>query len=266
MDNNVNWRQETISIPAGTQYEYVFRDTMPNQCFIQNLGNTVLYIGISHFPTETKFEFKCEAMAGVVVGRPINFSRLYFYNPLAQEIEVVLTSSNGAFSMDLLKNYNVNLTGDLASQIKFDGVITGFSAPLPSGSNLIGGVNVEDLPPLPVGVNHIGAVAVDDLPSIPAGSNLIGKIEVVPQTGYFYRESSVGVGGSDTQIFTFKEINFVSNDGTENLTITIKKSDGTTGQAITLKANEALSNIKLSGQSYTINSANGTSYRILLLS
>ena len=62
-----------------------------------------------------------------------------------------------------------------------EAIITGFSAPLPSGSNNIGRVVVTDIPPqeivfdtLPTGTNKIGRVDVDKLPALAAGVSHIG--------------------------------------------------------------------------------------------
>jgi hypothetical protein len=56
--------------------------------------------------------------------------------------------------------------------------VNGFNSSLPAGNNLIGHVDVDQLPALPAGTNNIGHINVDQLPALPAGTNNIGKVDL----------------------------------------------------------------------------------------
>jgi hypothetical protein len=278
---NQTWRQSNFTIKAGSEYELVLDDTTPNQAYINNYGLGKIYVGINMIPNDTKYEFCIEGAGSNVIGRPTAFTRLYFYNPSLTDASVSVMSCYDNFSMNILKNVNISLSGEVADQIKYDGVIKGFDVPLPVGNNSIGKVEVSKLPVIPEGTNNIGNVKVSQLPAIPEGTNNIGNVKItelppIPegvnnignvnitnQNDYFSKEYTLSENETDTINYLFNDVVMVSNDGINDMTVKFLNNNNVLGPNIILKSNECIS-IKLKGNGCEIYSMLGTSYRILL--
>jgi hypothetical protein len=286
---NQTWRQSNFTIKAGSEYELVLDDTTPNQAYINNYGLGKIYVGINMIPNDTKYEFCIEGAGSNVIGRPTAFTRLYFYNPSLTNCSISVMSCYDNFSMNILKNVNISLSGEVADQIKYDGVIKGFDVPLPtgnnsigkvevsklpvipSGTNNIGSVNVAQLPALSEGTNNIGNVNVSQLPALPEGTNNIGSVKVselpTNKENYHSTEFTFQSGSVTYEIdYIFNEIAYIINEGTAPLQVSFKRNDNNYGQNIILNQGQQITNIKLSGIAYKITPlGTGCKFNILLL-
>jgi hypothetical protein len=279
---NRQWRRYSFTILPDSDYELVFPDSSPNQGLVRNLsagGN--IFVGIDGYVNELNYEFTVEPNSSTIIGKAISFNRIYLHNPNSESINVVVDSTFGEFDLSLLKEFKVNLSGEVAEEIRYNGIINGFTVPLPAGTNNIGDVDVLTLPSLPAGTNNIGDVDVLTLPSLPAGTNNIGDVDVVSlpelptgdnvigrikmerSTDYHYREYTLTPLESDEQNYVFSEIVMLSNDGINDLKVKFKNSINIYGSEITLKPSEVI-NFTLGGNGYTVYSEYGTEYRILL--
>lgn len=169
------WRRDVIEIKAGSHYEYDFLDTKPNTFYLQNRGKSEIYVGITEIPAVNDYEFKIEPLSADVFGRPIGTNKLYLYNDSINDIVVTLYSYAGVFDINVLKQLAVTVAGGGSGSggTSFDGVITGFKTgvSLPSGSNLLGRVSIQN--PTEVGnwTNSDVVSAIQFLQNMSANSN-----------------------------------------------------------------------------------------------
>ena len=160
-----------------------------NSITVRNYGQSPIYFKLIGTPQEKYYDFVVNPNTTQAWCLPSKFNRL---NTLTNsDCQVNVISYNAPYNPDMLRDFNVTLSADLQSQLKFDGVLqnsschignvtssVSFLPPLPSGNNLLGKIRVESLPPLPSGNNNIGNVGVDSLPPLPSGNNNIGNVGV----------------------------------------------------------------------------------------
>lgn len=112
---------------------------------------------------------------------------IQLYNATGSEAMIDLTSFEGDFDpVVLATSSGAASSGGGGGGGDYDGVIRGFTAPLPAGSNNIGKVVVTQMPditvtqgPLQEGTANIGKVQVTSLPSLPTGNATIGNVGIV---------------------------------------------------------------------------------------
>lgn len=139
--NTSNWLEDDIMIAPGECYELYFKDTCPNQYYIQNPNSTRLHVGISKLPTEENYEFCIGENASESVARPVGAKFLYLLNVGTVSANVKIFSYNGEFDLSLLNTVNLNVDSipvDVEEQITIKGFLSGAS--IPSGTNTIGKV------------------------------------------------------------------------------------------------------------------------------
>jgi hypothetical protein len=181
------WRQATINLKPQIVNEFVFPDTKPNHVHINNLGAGELYFGVSVIPSPTIHDMKIGGYGENLYAQESGFTRVQIWNDGTDETLIKLVSFEHAFNPATIKPTVVSGggVGGGGEGTTFDGVIKGFSVPLPSGANNIGRVVVSEMPnidvvidTLPAGVNQIGRVKVDTLPPLTEGVSHIGSVGI----------------------------------------------------------------------------------------
>lgn len=196
------WREKRIELQPGVN-TIDFPDTKPNHIHINNLGNSVLSFGAQNMiPNYDLYDKRIGPGGETLYARELGLERCMIYVDGNSPCLIILTTFEYEFNpLGLATNSGGGGSGGGSSA--FDGIIRGFTAPLPAGNNNLGRVQVTDLPPLPTGTNKIGTVDLEELPEgnnligrvgveslpdvqlkpLPQGSNVIGKVEVVGGIG-----------------------------------------------------------------------------------
>ena len=193
---NATWRKQLITL-APSLNTIDFTDTNPNLFALVNSNDVNIYGGFSILPNVSKYEFKAAQKATSKFGQPIPVNQLYLYNPSAENISIILFSMQGVFDFTVIEGMSVNLSTDnvnVGSAVNVSGFNAGVS--LPSGSNLMGKVNVPELD----GTKTIGKVIVPELD----GNHTLGNVKVTAVP-----ENLKTVVGNDTLIALLQQ--FVSN-------------------------------------------------------
>ena len=139
------WETNNISIEGGEVKEISLDNSKPNMFVLQNANPVDINISLSHIPTLYNYEFQVKANTTDTFGRPSSTTKVYLFNTGSVTANVKLFSVNDTFDMNILKNTNVNIDGASVT-VEDNGIIKGFQAgvSLPSGSNKIGKVGLED--------------------------------------------------------------------------------------------------------------------------
>ena len=193
---NATWRKQLITLTPSLN-TIDFTDTNPNLFALVNSNDVNIYGGFSILPNVSKYEFKAAQKATSKFGQPIPVNQLYLYNPSAENISIILFSMQGVFDFTVIEGMSVNLSTDnvnVGSAVNVSGFNAGVS--LPSGSNLMGKVNVPELD----GTKTIGKVIVPELD----GNHTLGNVKVTSVPSNLKT-----VVGNDTLIALLQQ--FVSN-------------------------------------------------------
>lgn len=136
-----NYDRTAHKIMANGVTTIEFNGEHPNYYRVYNLGNVPLYCSTMNIPTTKLFDFKVEPNSTMSFAEPHARDRIYVFNPNNVDVEILLTKWLGEFDpvYNALSNAAVNVFGS----IETDGLINGFNAPLPSGSNNIGKVGLD---------------------------------------------------------------------------------------------------------------------------
>lgn len=140
-----SWREDTVTVKAGSDAELDFIDTTPNMFICQNATNEKIHISIGSIPTLHNYEFAVEKNSVSTFGRPVPTRKIYLYNTGSASATVKIFSVHDTFDMNVLKNMSMKLEGS-DMNIKTDGIVRGFQAgvSLPAGNNKIGIVELDE--------------------------------------------------------------------------------------------------------------------------
>jgi hypothetical protein len=242
------WRQRTIDLAPKVVQEFVFIDTKPNHVLINNLGTGKIFMGISLIPSPTLFDMQVSPLSENLYAQDTGFTRIQLYSDGTDAQRLKITSFEHPFNPATIKPNNTGGGGGVVEGgggYTGEAIITGFSAPLPSGSNNIGRVVVSEIPPqtivfdtLPAGTNKIGRVDVDKLPALAAGVSHIGSVgidggvtissmppvtvsnEPVKQSHQTYEATVTTIASTFNMAGeTVNRISFLMNEGTTDLFI-----------------------------------------------
>ena len=183
------WRQHTIDIDPGVVEEFVFPDTKPNHVLLHNMGVGKVFVGVSLIPSPTLYDMQVSSYSESMYAQETGFTRIRMFNSGTDSQLVKITSFEHDFDPTVIKPTRSATTegggGTIEGPITGEMVVTGFQAPLPSGSNNIGRVVVTEIPAqtiefteLPPGANLIGRVKVDTLPALSSGVSHIGSVGI----------------------------------------------------------------------------------------
>lgn len=181
-------RQQLITVPASSRITVDFSDTKPNHFYINNLSVSEVYLGVTMIPDEIRYDKKVGPSGETMFARDQGVKSVDLFNATGADALIDLTSFEAEFDPNVLASSTSSTasSGGGGGGGNFDGVIRGFTAPLPAGSNNIGKVVVTQMPditvtqgPLQEGTANIGKVQVTSLPSLPTGSATIGNVGIV---------------------------------------------------------------------------------------
>ena len=244
-------------IPAGSTTTISIPGEPVNYFRIQNGGNTNLYCGLMHMPTEDSYEFRVPAGASRMYCEEKCYNYIYVLNNSTEDANIILYTFRAPFNPTVLAMTDFADEDSQAGQVNVE--ITGFTEPLPSGGNTIGNVGVNNL----IDYNTILANILSAVKSITGTSGGGGGASTSPETYAKMVETtatSTPVEYTATAGRIVSEIALLSNDGESTLSITVIEPDGTE-QGITLKSGEVLDNVKVWAQKLEI--AGGGSYRLI---
>lgn len=137
---------QRLKVPAYTVGSFDFSAPTPNYFRVQNRGAGKVFCSTSGYPTEHIYDFSIRGEKAKLYAQPFTANRLYVFNPNGSEVEVVCTSFSADF--DPLALSLTELEIEMPDEIASSSVISGFTAPLPTGGNKIGTVDVNNLPDL----------------------------------------------------------------------------------------------------------------------
>ena len=140
-----SWREDMVTIKAGSNAELDFIDTTPNMFICQNTTNEKIHISIGSIPTLNNYEFAVEKNSVSTFGRPVPTRKIYLYNTGSASATVKIFSVHDTFDMNVLKNMSMKLEG-AGMSISTDGIVRGFQSgvSLPPGNNKIGVVELDE--------------------------------------------------------------------------------------------------------------------------
>ena len=235
-----------------------YMDSKPNYFRVTNSGEGALLCSTTKIPTANSFDFSVAGGSNKMYVEPFNRTKLYIFNPNGSPINAVVLSFAADF--DPLALALGDITVEMGDVTLGDIAIKAFNTSLPAGTNKIGKVDVNSLPALPAGTNNIGKVGVTSIPELPAGTNNIGKVnvETLPAlppgtnnigkvelvTSNFARLSEstateTGVSYTPDSGKVISKIEFISNDGDENLTVSMEQT-GLPAYTMTVKPGEVM--------------------------
>ena len=158
------------TVPAFSITTIDYLDTKPNYFRVQNRGTTEIYCSTNNMPTTKHYDFAVAGKKMKMFAEPYNRTRLYIFNPSGSDVEVAVLSFQAEFEPLTLALSEIEV--EMPKEFETSMAITSFNAPLPTGNNKIGKVEVPNgvaitsfNAPLPSGNNKIGKVEVTNAPS-----------------------------------------------------------------------------------------------------
>ena len=269
-----SWRHEDVHIPPYSLKTVSFLDTTPNMFYVQNPNGVKLKVGITSMPSDDSYEFIVGENSVKTFGRPTPANQVYFLNNSGSEVVIKLFSIYDKFDMNILQETAIDLSG--ASFAGFDGIIRGFNAPLPSGTNMIGKVSFDGVIPLPSATTNAMVTTAENMETLTADEEFSGKINLYTlwkkvneiQTGQAEILSNIlakldNVGASMFSNMSFEHgenlidtmeidlsgmganhISFISNDSSCDIVVTVYLTEYNFTSVI-LKENDSLADMDL---------------------
>lgn len=233
--------KKSIWVDAYSVGTVEYYDIRPNYFRVQNLGDMNILCSTSSIPNKDRYDFLAPASGAKMYTEPTNRDRLYIFNPSGSPIQAVVLAFEAEFDPLTLALAEISL--DIgAANLEASNVIAGFDTSLPSGTNVIGKVILNES--LPAGSQKIGSVDVanqkDYTSNLTAILNAIGNIKLeVDDSGSTSTPAAVnyeciGEGITvenagttvDLSSHNVVKVNFLSNDGTESIRVTITQKYG----------------------------------------
>ena len=259
------------TVPAFSITTIDYLDTKPNYFRVQNRGTTEIYCSTNNMPTTKHYDFAVAGKKMKMFAEPYNRTRLYIFNPSGSDVEVAVLSFQAEFEpLTLaLSEIEVEMPKDFESSM----AITSFNAPLPSGNNKIGKVEVTNGPSAAdvtsIKTNTTNILSklgylISNTPSSPEGIKLydiMSALGAVAAANTFFGKVSTfeeNEKSTDTVLCTNKAcvIHMLTNDGEGNLVIKIKGTEDTRVSSITLKKGESIADLKIDAESITVSGTN----------
>lgn len=141
LTNSNSYQREKYTVPAHTVYTIDFNSNTPNYYVVNNMGDGAIYCSTNSIPKMDLYDFKVNAKSQNHFAEPRTRNKLYILNPYTEDIEIIIKSWEGEFDPSFLALSEITI--DTATEIKTDGIIKGFTTPLPAGTNKIGSVDVD---------------------------------------------------------------------------------------------------------------------------
>ena len=218
-----SWREDSVTVKAGSVAELDFIDTTPNMFICQNTTPMKIHISISSIPTLTNYEFAIDKNTVGTFGRPVPARKIYLYNTGSGDATVKIFSVHDNFDMNVLKNISMKLEGEGMS-IETDGIVKGFQAgvSLPAGNNKIGIVELDEKD---VALIQTIGENVDNIDSnvgammINVASNLSNTNKIAEDVAEIVTALSSGGAGADTRLY------YINGDSYDKEPVYLNKVD-----------------------------------------
>lgn len=224
-------------IPPYSNETIDFFELRPNYFRVQNKGTTKIYCGVSKVPTEETYDFHCKGEAFTMYAEPHASGYLNIYNPSGSPVKVRVLGFAAPFDPLALAFSQIEIDfSDM--QLETIGAISEFRAPLPAGDNVIGGVNVENMP-----TDYAKEAKQKDytetLTELLSGLTSLYKQDYVDHVTVFNLSNASGdhvvSNGGNTLI------HMLTNDGETDFNLVLD------GQALTIKPGESITELKYKG-------------------
>ena len=290
------------TVPAFSITTIDYLDTKPNYFRVQNRGTTEIYCSTNNMPTTKHYDFAVAGKKMKMFAEPYNRTRLYIFNPSGSDVEVAVLSFQAEFEPLTLALSEIEV--EMPKEFETSMAITSFNAPLPTGNNKIGKVEVTNGPSgadvtvlkenthvtaenttstktlSQIIVSLLGELLspalVDgktNLSNIMAGfehlSNLLTATTYQPHTISFDKKNQNEefiLAGIKTAVEpTPVIIQMLTNDGEGDLVLKMKATLDTRETALTLKPGESIRDLRIEAKYIAVSGTN-YSFRALLTS
>lgn len=239
--------KKNLTIPGKSTITVDFDGVPCNYWRIANGGNTSLYCGVTTMPTPKFYDFKVAANATRMYAEENEKPRIYIYNSGTQEAQILLTYFRAEFDPTVMAICDFMDSDNESETVKVE--IGGFTEPLPSGTNTIGKVIIDDSQ-----ANiRTQLISLQDLLQecnnrLEYDEQTTTSKEYKPATGYQY----------------IKKIDFLTNDGETDILLRCLDWRNYTRE-IRIKPGETLSKFDYLMQNFRIYSGNSNTvtYRIV---
>ena len=264
------------TVPAFSITTIEYLDTKPNYFRVQNRGTTEIYCSTNNMPTTKHYDFAVAGKKMKMFAEPYNRTRLYIFNPSGTDVEVAVLSFQAEFDPLALAMSEIEI--EVPSSFETSSVINSFNAPLPTGNNkigkveVVGGVSGKVVEEINNSADYIGQVLYWLIDTIPGSeyvnlSNVMTELEnlslanSLAETLEVYEKKNAN---QDTIIFSSNmpkliTIHMIKNDGDNDLTLEFGDSVSTTSNTykhFTLKAGESINNFKFVGKQLGVKGTN----------
>ena len=259
------------TVPAFSITTIDYLDTKPNYFRVQNRGTTEIYCSTNNMPTTKHYDFAVAGKKMKMFAEPYNRTRLYIFNPSGSDVEVAVLSFQAEFEPLTLALSEIEV--EMPSSFETSMVINSFNAPLPTGNNKIGKVEVtnapaaEDVTSIKTDISNIFAMLgflISNTPSSPEGIKLydiMSALGALADANTFFCNVSTfeeNEKSTDTVLCTNKAcvIHMLTNDGAGNLVLKIKGRDDTQVSSLTLKTGESIADLRIAAASIAVSGTN----------
>ena len=266
------------TVPAFSITTIDYLDTKPNYFRVQNRGTTEIYCSTNNMPTTKHYDFAVAGKKMKMFAEPYNRTRLYIFNPSGSDVEVAVLSFQAEFEPLTLALSEIEV--EMPKEFETSMAITSFNAPLPTGNNKIGKVEVTngpaaaDVTSIKTNTNNILSKLgnlMSNTTTFPEKVNLYDILSVLlplSSANSFFRKVSTfeeNEKSTDTVLCTNKAcvIHMLTNDGAGNLVIKIKGKEDTQVSSLTLKTGESIADLKIDAASITVSGTN-CSFRAMI--
>lgn len=189
-NNNGTWREQRHTLQPASSETIYFADTNPNHLLISNTAPAPLYVGVNGNVNPSSYDMVIPAYGTRLYARMMGSNRVYVFSDSVESVGVQITSWEGEFDPASIAQ-STEMIGAGANGLLGIVEVNNLLAPLPTGTNVIGGVFIADFAkPLPTGSNNLGRVNIDE-----------GNINVLalPQDGAKYKKVTA-TGASDIAV------------------------------------------------------------------
>ena len=259
------------TVPAFSITTIDYLDTKPNYFRVQNRGTTEIYCSTNNMPTTKHYDFAVAGKKMKMFAEPYNRTRLYIFNPSGSDVEVAVLSFQAEFEPLTLALSEIEV--EMPKEFETSMAITSFNAPLPTGNNKIGKVEVsnapaaEDVTNIKTNTSDILSMLGYLMSKTPSSHEGIKLYDIMSILGalaavntFFSKVSTFEENekSTDTVLCTNKAcvIHMLTNDGAGNLVLKIKGKEDTQVSSITLKKGESIANLKIDAESITVTGTN----------
>ena len=248
---------QRLKVPPYTVGAFDFDAPTPNYFRVQNRGDGKVYCSTSGYPTEHIYDFSIKGEKAKLYAQPFASGRLYVLNPTGSEVEVVCTSFAADF--DPLALSLTELEIEMPDNIESNMVVSGFTSPLPTGSNKIGSVDVANLSTL--------ATLAKQNEMLDHLSDMVSYLADMrdEKKKYVDHVSAWGGAGNNGESTIcgsgFILIHMLTNDGDNSFNVHFASNDGSNASSIELKPGETIQDLHYEGKIWL--SGSGYAYRVM---